>query len=187
MFRRMIGMLGILFLIAQPTSAMELGKVTLPDSFKIESADLVLNGAGFRKKWFVKVYAGGLYLSEKRQDPKQIIEADEPMALRLHMVYSGITSKKMTDAMTEGFAKATGGNIEPIKEEIEMFNSFFQEEIKEQDIFDIAYTPGDGLRVYKNTTLKGTISGFDFKQAVFGIWLCDKPADKNLKKKMLGK
>jgi hypothetical protein len=35
---------------------------------------------------------------------------------------------------------------------------------------------------------KGTIiQGVDFKKALFSIWLGDQPADKNLKKGMLGK
>jgi hypothetical protein len=31
------------------------------------------------------------------------------------------------------------------------------------------------------------IPGLDFKKALFGIWLCDNPADKDLKLKLLGK
>ena len=34
---------------------------------------------------------------------------------------------------------------------------------------------------------KRAVKGKDFKKALFGIWLCDKPADKNLKAGMLGK
>jgi len=35
---------------------------------------------------------------------------------------------------------------------------------------------------------KATIGGgMPFKEAIIGIWLCDKPADKNLKKGMLGR
>ena len=187
MFGRLVGISVIFFLLAVPVEAVQVGDVTLPDSLMAGKSELHLNGAGFRTKWFVKVYAGGLYLLQPNQDPNRIIEADDPMALRLHIVYSGVTSKKMTDAMTEGFGKSTRGNVAPISSQIETFNSFFQEEIKEKDIFDIVYTPDGGIRVYKNSILKGSIPGLTFKQAVFGIWLCDKPADTNLKKKMLGK
>lgn len=41
--------------------------------------------------------------------------------------------------------------------------------------------------VYKNGTKKGSIDGLDFKKALFGIWLCNKPADEDLKEGMLGK
>ena len=45
----------------------------------------------------------------------------------------------------------------------------------------------EGVVVYKNGVKKGSIDGQDFKKALFGIWLCDKPADKDLKDEMLGK
>ena len=47
--------------------------------------------------------------------------------------------------------------------------------------------PNEGVVVYKNGAKKGTIEGYDFKRALFGIWLCDKPADADLKSAMLGK
>jgi hypothetical protein len=108
------------------------------------------------------------------------------MALRLHIVSGMITSKKMTDAIDEGFKKSTGGNITLFKIEIAKYKSFFAEEIKKNDIFDIIYVPAEGISVFKNESLKGTIPGFDFKKAVFGIWLGEKPADSKLKKRMLG-
>ena len=49
------------------------------------------------------------------------------------------------------------------------------------------YTPGSGVAISKNGELKDTIEGIAFKKALFGIWLSDKPADKKLKKAMLGK
>ena len=44
-----------------------------------------------------------------------------------------------------------------------------------------------GVIVNKNGKLLTTIRGLEFKKALFGIWLGEKPADKNLKKGMLGK
>ena len=42
------------------------------------------------------------------------------------------------------------------------------------------------MNIFKNETLKGKIPGFDFKKALFGIWLSDKPVDETLKKNLLG-
>ena len=61
-----------------------------------------------------------------------------------------------------------------------MFN-----EIKKGDVFTMVNTES-GVVVYKNNTKKGVIEGNDFKKGLFGIWLSAKPADKNLKKAMLG-
>jgi hypothetical protein len=99
---------------------------------------------------------------------------------------SMVTSKKMEKAWREGFEKATGGNIEPIKVQIEELISVFREEIKENDSYDMVYVPGKGVQVSKNSESRPTIGGLPFKKALFGIWLSDKPAQKSLKKAMLG-
>jgi len=164
----------------------EIGGINMPESLETGQTKLLLNGVGVREKFFMDLYVGGLYLKEKSQDAKAIIEADEPMAIRLHIISSMITSKKMEKATREGFENATGGNIEAIKAQIEEFISVFKEEIKEGDIYDLIYVPGKGVQVSKNNQSRSIIKGFPFKKAMFGIWLSDKPAQKNLKKAMLG-
>ena len=62
----------------------------------------------------------------------------------------------------------------------------FKEEIKEGDIYNLIYVPGKGVQVSKNNQSRSTIKGLTFKKAMFGIWLSDKPAQKSLKKAMLG-
>jgi hypothetical protein len=167
-------------------NAEEIGGINMPESLQTGQTTLMLNGAGVRKKFFIDVYVGGLYLREKSQDSKAIIEADEPMAIRLHIVSSMVTSKKMEKAWREGFEKATGGNIEPIKIQIEELISVFREEIKENDSYDMIYVPGKGVQVSKNSESRPTIGGLPFKKALFGIWLSHKHAQKSLKKAMLG-
>ena len=185
--KKLVVIILAVFMMSSAAVAMQVGKVTLPDSLTAGEDTLLLNGAGFRVKLFLKMYAGGLYLIQKNHDPKKVIDSDESMALRLHIVSGMITTKKMTDAIDEGFKNSTGENIISFKIEIAKFKSFFAEEIKKDDIFDIIYVPAEGISVYKNESLKGTIPGFDFKKAVFGIWLGEKPADSKLKRKMLGK
>jgi hypothetical protein len=166
--------------------AKQVGKVTLPDSLTAGKETLLLNGAGFRKKLFIKVYAAGLYLKEKSSDPQKIIDADAPMAIRMVFVYHEVSRKKLVNAWNEGFNNETGDNIAQIKSEIDTFNSFFSESAEKNDIYDIIYIPEQGIRVYIKGQLKGTIKGLDFKKAVFSIWLGEKPADTNLKNKMIG-
>ena len=166
--------------------AVEIGGINMPESLESSQAKLMLNGAGVREKFFMDLYVGGLYLKEKSQDAQAIVEADEPMAIRLHIISSMITSKKMEKATREGFENATGGNTEAIKVQIEEFISVFKEEIKEGDIYNLIYLPGKGVAVSKNDKSKSIIKGLPFKQAMFGIWLSDKPAQKSLKKAMLG-
>ena len=43
-------------------SAKKIAGVDVPQTVTIENKNLVLNGAGIRKKLFIKVYVGALYL-----------------------------------------------------------------------------------------------------------------------------
>jgi hypothetical protein len=171
----------------QMSFAKEIAGVQIPDSIKAGSSELALNGAGIRTKFFMDIYVGGLYLQNSASDANAIIAADEPMALKLHMVSGLITSEKMINATTEGFENATNGKVESIQTEINSFMAVFKEEIQENDIFDIIYLPGTGVEVYKNGKLKDTIgSNMEFKKALFGIWLSENPAHEGLKESMLG-
>ena len=175
--------------IALPSQAQTtINGVTLPASIKAGEESAVLNGGGIRKKLFLKLYVGGLYLSEKSSDANAIINADKAMAVKLQITSGMISSENMSEAITEGFEACTGGNTAPLKAQIEEFvNTFKKSEIVEGNVFDIVYVPGKGVESYKNGKLQGTIEGMDFKKALFGIWLGSKPADDDLKAAMLGK
>ena len=160
----------------------------LPGSLSIEGANLKLNGDGVRKKAFMSLYNGGLYLTAKSSDANAIIAADEAMAVRLDITSGMITSENMEEALIEGIENATGGDYSSIKDHVNAFMAVFQEPIEKGDVFDIAYIPGKGIVIHKNDAYKATVDGgMPFKKAIFGIWLGDVPADKNLKKGMLGK
>lgn len=162
--------------------------VTLPATLKAGESELVLNGGGLREKLWIDLYVGGLYMESKSSDAKAIVAADKPMAVKLEIVSKLITSDKMVSAINEGFEKSTGGNMAPLQTKINKFiETFKKEEIGEGNVFDIVYVPGIGVQSKKAGVVQSTIEGLDFKQALFGIWLGDQPADKNLKEGMLGK
>ena len=175
-----------LCLVAASASAMEIGGVDLPDELTIGEKVLKLNGAGLRKKMWIKVYAGGLYLPEKNGDATQVIQADETMAIRMHFIYDGVSAEKLISAWNEGFEKATGGKTEAIADSINVFNGYYTAEAKEGHVHELVYEPGKGVTVTINGEVKGVIPGLEFKKALFGIWLCGEPADEGLKKGMLG-
>ena len=164
-------------------SLTTLNAIELDNSYK----NLVLNGQGTRDKFFIDLYVGGLYLKKKNSNFQTIIDSDEEMNIRLHIVSSLITSKKMEDGTREGFIKSTNGNTEQIKDKIETFLAIFLEEIKENDIYDFLYIPSTGVQIYKNNKLEETITGLEFKKALYGIWIGKNPAQNSLKEDMLGK
>lgn len=174
------------FLMASPGAPVEIGGVDMPDTLKAGKDTLVLNGGGVRKKYFMNMYVGGLYLKEKSHDAKKIIAADEPMAIRLHIVSKLISSGKMTTSTLEGFEASTKGNTAPIQREIDNFIGVFKEGITKNDIYDLIYIPVIGVESFKNDKLVTTVPGLEFKQALFGIWLCEKPTiNLDLKEGML--
>lgn len=177
----------VVLLMASPAPALEIGGVDLPGTLSVDGRELVLNGAGLRKKFFVKVYAMGLYLPEKTQDAGRIIQADEPMAARMHFIYDGVSAEDLVDAWQEGFENATDGDLGPIQERVETFNGYFTGEAAKGDVYEFIYIPGEGVRTVLQGEVAGTIPGLDFKQALFGIWLGKKPADAKLKQGMLGR
>ncbi|MDX1696179.1 MAG: chalcone isomerase family protein [Ketobacteraceae bacterium] len=167
-------------------SATEVGGVELPEKISVENNELALNGAGIREKFFFDLYVGSLYLKEKQKDASAIISDDELMALRLNIISDMITSEKMTNATLEGFENATGGDMAPLQDQINEFLATFKEEIKKGDTFEMVYVPEEGVKIFKNNKHAKTISGLEFKKALFGIWFSDKPAQKSLKEGMLG-
>lgn len=159
---------------------------TFPNSLSTEKGDLVLNGGGVREKMWIDVYVGALYLTAKSNNSSEIVNADKEMAVRLHIVSSMVNSENMSEAVNEGFVKSTGGNTTPVKDKIDAFIKVFSEPIKVDDIFKLVYLPGEGVKIYKNEVYKSTVSGLDFKKALFGIWLGTDPVSGSLKKGMLG-
>ena len=168
-------------------SSKEIAGINVPENISAGNTKLILNGAGTRTKFFMKMYVGALYLTERNSSPDKIINEDEPMAITLHITSSLITSERMEEATREGFQNSTGGNTAPIADEIEEFISVFKEKISENDIYELIYVPEQGVEVLKNSSSKVMIKGIEFKKALFGIWLCKKPAQESLKKQMLGK
>lgn len=172
-------------LMAPAAFAKSVAGVDIPASFTADGKELLLNGAGIRKKLFIEVYVAALYTEKKSTDGPAISAADAPMAIRLFITSDLITKEKMLTAINDGFAAATGGDSSTIQPQIDLFNSYFNDPIHEKDVIDLIYTPRTGLKMVKNGTEKGVVPGLAFKQALFTIWLGKKPADKKLKKGML--
>src|SRR5574340_908368 len=95
MIRRTFAIIFLALTMTAPVQAKEIGGVNLPDTLPAGKEQLILNGAGLRTKFFIKVYAGGLYLKKKETDARKIIAADEPMAIRMQFIYDGVSREKI--------------------------------------------------------------------------------------------
>jgi hypothetical protein len=175
----------LVLIISVSVQAREVAGVELPEQAKVGGESLVLNGAGIRKKFFVKVYVGALYLPGKTADANKAITMPGARRVTMDFIYDEVEVEKLINGWEEGFASNENGqSLGKLRSRLDRFNSFFETmKAGDQVIFD--YVPGTGVEVMVKGGSKGTIEGEDFMQALLRVWLGSKPADKGLKSGML--
>ena len=183
----LICLLSLLMVSVAPAFGKKIAGVDVPQSVTIENKTLVLNGAGIRKKLFIKVYVGSLYLTAKQTAVGKILADPGAKSIVMNFLYKEVSTKKLVDGWNKGFAdNSSAKEIKALQERINQFNSLFTTVYKGDEI-RLDYLPGKGTQVRINSTLKGSVPGEDFYQALLEIWLGSKPADDKLKKAWLGK
>lgn len=175
----------LLLAVAVPATAGEIAGVTMPDTVKVEGTTLTLNGMGIRKKLFIKVYVGGLYLPAKAADATAILAADSPRRLEMHFLYSEVSAAKLVAAWREGFDANSKAQLPALQQRLDTFCGWWPA-MKSGERAELTYQPGLGTRLIINGADKGVIPGADFARALFAVWLGDIPADKGLKQGLLG-
>ncbi|MDP3654339.1 MAG: chalcone isomerase family protein [Rhodoferax sp.] len=182
--------LGLLALAcAMPAQAIEVSGVKVEDAVSVAGKELKLNGAGMRAILFVKFYAIGLYLSEKKTTPADAQAVAGPRRISLH-----IQREINSDEFGQLFIK--GMNNNSTKEEKskviaqtikfgEMFASM--EPVKKGDVITLDWIPGTGTVAGLNGKKIGeTMPDIAFYNAVLRIWLGDMPAQESVKRELLG-
>ena len=172
-----------------PTHAKELAGVTLADEITATNNEILqLNGLGLREKLWFDIYVGALYIPKPTNVVVDILSQPGAMRIQMDIVYKEVESKKLLAAWKEGFEKnQSPERLKNLQSRIETFYSYFTESAKKNDRYVYDYIPGQGTAISKNNTLFGTIKGEDFRNALIEIWLGNFPADKSLKKGMLGR
>lgn len=183
---RILASLFALIITFSGQAQIKIGDATLPNTVTFNEESLVINGAGLRAKFFFDIYAGALYLQKKSKNASEIATADQPMAIKLHILSGMMSKSKMQSALRDGFNKATNYNTTSLDKRINKFIGLMQDEIEVGQVYDLVYAKGKGTELYKDGVKKGTIEGLDFKKALFNIWIGKKPADGGLKDEMLG-
>lgn len=169
-------------------NAAELSGVFVKDEIRAANGDmLVLNGIGLREKFWVDVYVGSLYLTGKSDDVAEILSRPGPWRVQLDFIFKEVANDKLLDAWREGFENNQGEEmLQKLKPRIEQFYSFFDSGVVAREQYAFDYIPGQGVLVTRNDKELGLIPGDDFKTALLEIWHGNHPADKKLKKGMLG-
>jgi hypothetical protein len=186
---KLIGWFALCLLVtSQPTFGKEVAGIQVPDSITLAGSNtaLQLNGAGIRKKFFVSVYVGALYLPDKTADTEAIIITEAPTAVDMHILHSEISKDKITGGWEDGLsANLDQAELEALRPRLDEFNKLFRS-VRKGEIIRIAYLPDQGTEVRINDEWRGVVPGNDFFRALLKVWLGDKPVSKSLKQAMLG-
>ncbi len=176
-----------LMLSSTLASAKDVAGISLPDTVMLGAKPpLVLNGAGIRSKFFIKVYVGALYLPARTRDAEAVLHHTGPVAMHMHFLHGEVSKEKLVKAWNEGFdANLDAAERARLGPRIERFNGLFRT-ARKGDVIRLDYLPGTGTTVSINNEIRGAIEGEDFMQAWLRIWLGKQPADADLKQGLLG-
>lgn len=182
-------LLALAALPAMPALATEVAGVKFDESITVNGAPLKLNGAGVRTKVIFKVYALGLYLTEKKSTVAEILAANTPRRIKIVSLRE-LTSDEFGRAFMAGLndntEQAERNKIVPQTKQFgEMFASF--PAFKKGDVLTVDWIPGSGSQVMMNGKNVGAVLPDQaFFNAILRIWLGDKPVDSALKPQLLG-
>ena len=173
----------------QVAAAAEVAGVRIEDKVRVGASELVLNGAGLRKRIVFKVYVGALYLPEKTDDAARVIASSGPKRVSMTLMRD-LTAKQLTEALEDGMrANHTEAQLAALRSRLDTAQATMREigSAKEGSVIALEYLPETGTRITVDGTPKGpAIAGEDFYAALLSVWLGDKPVDATLKKAMLG-
>jgi len=179
-------LLSLMLLVPTLASAASLADVTLEDKITVNGQTLVLNGLGLRKKFFIKVYVGGLYLQAKMSNPASILGSDTTRRMTMHFLYS-VSKDQMCDAWEEGLAANVPNASAEVKSGFKTLCSWM-EPIPKGNRLVLTYVPGTGTTVEVNGKAKGTLPGKATADAIVSTWIGPKPAmGDDFKNAVLGK
>jgi hypothetical protein len=171
--RKIILAAALLVATAIPAAAKNVAGVNLEDKVTVGNHTLVLNGASLRKKFVIKVYAGGLYLPAKQNNAATIMATDQPRRMVMHFLYS-VSKAQMAEAWSEGLTDNTPNASPEVKTAFKTLASWMEDVPKGNRIV-ITYLPGTGTTVEVNGKNKGTLGGKAVSDAILNTWIGPKP------------
>lgn len=166
-------------------AAATVAGTAIEDSVNVNGHNLVLNGAGVRKKFVIKVYVGALYLPSKQNNAAAILAADAPRRMVMHMLF-GVGKDKIAEAWEEGLEANTPHASPEVKTAFKTLASWM-EDMKDGQRITLTYVPGTGTTVEVNGKNKGTLGGKAVADAILNTWIGPKPGPGgDFKKAVLG-
>jgi hypothetical protein len=175
----------LLLTLAFPLWAAEVAGVKIDERAKVGNADLVLSGAGLRKRVFFQVYAIGLYVQDRKADP---VAQPGPKRVHIHMLRD-VGAEQFTEALADGIkANHTEAEAKALEPRVQQLGAIMAgvKEAKSGMAIALDWTGRETVVAIDGKPAGEPIPGEDFYRALLRIWLGDKPVQEDLKKALLG-
>jgi hypothetical protein len=170
-------------------SAARVAGVDLAERTTVAACHLVLNGAGLRKKLFFKVYVLGLYVTERRQSPVDLLELPGPKRISITLLRT-LPARRLVDALENGVRRnSSPDEFGKVKSRLDELAARMLPilEGEKGDVVSFDWLPEAGTLVVVNGVAKGgAVPGADVYGALLKVWLGEHPESGALKKSLLG-
>jgi hypothetical protein len=186
--RKSLFFAGALVIAAFAAGAAEVAGVRLDDKTQVESRELVLNGAGLRKRIIFNVYVIGLYLPEKKSDTASVLALPGPKRAAIHMLRD-VGADTFVEALVEGLrANTSEAEFKALEPQVKELSATMTQigEAKKGMNLALDWTGGATQLLVNGKPSGKPIAGEDFYRALLRIWLGDKPVQDDLKRSLLG-
>ena len=171
-------------------AGVEVAGVSFPDKQRLADTELNLNGAGIRAKFFIKVYAMGIYVAEKKNSANELILAKGGKRIQV-VTLRELSAEDFAKALVEGIHKNyQEAAFAPLRARTEALQQAILalKTAPKGALIQLDWLPGAGTRLLFNGEKRGEdLPGEDFYQALLSIWLGEHPAAQDLKEALLGK
>ena len=152
--------------LATGAAALDVEGVKLDDKASVGGQELVLNGAGVRKRAIFKVYVGSLYVPENVKTGEEVL-AKAPRRIQLNLLRN-LSSDQLIDALMDGFKQnLTAAEMQAIAvqtgELAAVMKSFG--EAKEGSVVTLDFVD-NATKIGLNGATRGTIDGAAFNDAL---------------------
>jgi hypothetical protein len=168
-------------LLSAPAGAVQIEGVKLADTATVAGRELVLNGAGLRKRLLFDVYVASLYLPTKVSAAAAVLKA-EPRRVRIDMlrdVAADVFLETLKDGIEANTSQTDRDAIRPQMSELAAVITAIGE-TKEGDTITLDFVGGSTVVTF-NGVEKTRIAGEGFNRALLKVWLGDHPAQADLK------
>lgn len=179
-------LLALMWPLAAP--AAEIAGVKIEDKTRVGASELVLNGAGLRKRVFFQVYAIGLYLPQKSSDAAAVLQQGGPKRVAILMLRD-VSADAFTEALADGIrANHSEAEMKALEPRVKELSAIMAEikEAKKGMAIALDWTGEATQLMVQGKPAGKPIAGEDFYRALLKIWLGDKPVQDDLKQALLG-